>query len=78
MTTINISLPTQLKNDAEILIDLGHYVSFSDLVRDAIRKVITKNKYDILFEEAKRDYKAGRATILKSKKDIDDYMNSIK
>jgi Arc/MetJ-type ribon-helix-helix transcriptional regulator len=78
MTTINISLPTQLKNDAETLIELGHYVSFSDLVRDAIRKVVTKNKYDILFEESKRDYRAGRSTVLKNKKDIDNYMNSIR
>ena len=78
MATINISLPAQLKSDAETLVDLGHYVSFSDLVRDALRKIVSKNKYDILFAETKKDLKNGEATVLKTKKDIDNYMNSVK
>lgn len=78
MTTINISLPSQLKNDAEVLVDLGQYVSFSDLVRDALRKVVTKNRYDILLAEAKKDLKKGKAVVLKNKKDIDNFMESIK
>jgi Arc/MetJ-type ribon-helix-helix transcriptional regulator len=78
MTTINISLPRQLKSDAEALIELGHYVSFSDLVRDAIRNVIHKNRYDLMAEQTKKDLKTGKAIVLRHKKDIDEFMNSIK
>lgn len=77
MTTINISLPTQLKTDAELLIEEGLYVSFSDLVRDSIRKLIADARYDLLYLQAKRDYKNGKATVLKTQKDIDDYFKKL-
>ena len=77
MTTINISLPTQLKSDAEALVENGLYVSFSDLVRDSIRKVIADAKYDLLYLQAKRDYKNGKATVLKTKDDIDNYFKKL-
>lgn len=77
MTTINISLPTQLKSEAEELVENGLYVSFSDLVRDSIRKLIADAKYDLLYLQTKRDYKNGKATVLKSQKDIDDYFKKL-
>jgi len=42
MKTINISLPDKLKTQADNLIRAGYYASFSDLVRTAIRQVMTK------------------------------------
>ncbi|KKP47991.1 MAG: hypothetical protein UR39_C0002G0094 [Candidatus Woesebacteria bacterium GW2011_GWA1_33_30] len=77
MTTINISLPIQLKSDAELLVENGLYVSFSDLVRDSIRKLISDAKYDLLYLRTKRDYKNGKATVLKTQKDIDDYFKKL-
>lgn len=44
MTTINISLPDVLKKEADVLIKRGYYASFSDLVRVAIRKLLTEHK----------------------------------
>lgn len=40
MSTINISLPDKLKNVADQQIQAGYYVSFSDLVRTAIRQLL--------------------------------------
>lgn len=77
MTTINVSLPVQLKKDAEDLVGAGYYASFSDLVRDSLRRLIAKNQYDLWFKEAKKDEKSGRAKILASSKDIDRYFDSI-
>jgi len=77
MATINISLPTQLKSEAEELVENGLYVSFSDLVRDSIRKLIADAKYDLLYLQTKKDYKNGKATVLKSQKDIDDYFEKL-
>ena len=77
MTTINISLPEKLKDEAEVLVDNGFYASFSDLVRDALRQVVAKNKYDLLAEETREDLKKGNAVVLKSKKDIKDYFDSV-
>jgi Arc/MetJ-type ribon-helix-helix transcriptional regulator len=77
MTTINVSLPDKLKEEAEALIDLGLYVSFSDIVRDSLRGIIAKSKYDLLYEDAKKDIKEGRAVILKSEKDIDNFFKKL-
>jgi len=77
MTTINISLPEQLKKEADTLIGAGYYVSFSDLVRDGLRNIIDTRRYDRWDKEAKQDEKEGRATILKSKKDIANYFKKI-
>jgi Arc/MetJ-type ribon-helix-helix transcriptional regulator len=77
MTTINISLPEKLKADAEVLIKKGFYASFSDLVRDSLRHVIAKSRYDLWYEEAKEDERKGRAVVLKSQKDIDNYFKKL-
>ena len=77
MTTINISLPEQLKKEADTLVGAGYYASFSDLIRDSLRSLITRIKYDLMIKEAKIDEKTGRAKILRSTNDIDNYFNSI-
>lgn len=74
MTTINISLPDKLKEQGEELIEKGFYASFSDLVRDSLRKVIDGNIYDAWAEEAKKDLRRGKASVLKTQKDIDAYI----
>ena len=77
MSTINISLPEKLKKEAEALVDSGLYISFSDLVRDSLRQIVAKNKYDLSTDEAKRDEKKGKARTLKTNKDVDDYIQSL-
>jgi Arc/MetJ-type ribon-helix-helix transcriptional regulator len=77
MNTINISLPSQLKAQADSLIKKGYYASFSDLVRTALRKVISSSDIDLLVTEAMEDVKNGKATILKTNDDIDRYINSM-
>ncbi|MFA6519056.1 MAG: ribbon-helix-helix domain-containing protein [Candidatus Shapirobacteria bacterium] len=46
-TTINISLPSQLKAQADELVKHGFYASFSDLVRTALRREIERHKDEI-------------------------------
>lgn len=46
-TTINISLPNQLKAQADKLVKYGFYASFSDLVRTALRREIERHKDEI-------------------------------
>ena len=77
MTTINISLPDKLKVQGQSLVDNGFYASFSDLVRDALRKVVVKNKYDLLAEETMRDIEEGTAIAIRSKKDLKKYFDTL-
>lgn len=77
MSTINISLPDKLKSQAETLVKTGFYSSFSDLVRDSIRQLVSKSKYDVWAEEAKRDLRSGKAKVIRSSKAVDDYMKSL-
>jgi Arc/MetJ-type ribon-helix-helix transcriptional regulator len=77
ITTINISLPTQLKNKANQLVKDGFYVSFSDLVRSALRETIAQNKYEIILEETEKDLKKGKAQTLSNHKDIDNYFETL-
>ena len=77
MTTINISLPDKLKEQAETLVNNGFYASFSDLIRDSLRQIIAKSKYDLYVEEAKEDLKTGKAKVLKTGKAVDDYFKTL-
>lgn len=77
MLTINISLPAKLKSRAEELINNGYFASFSDLVRDSLRRSIELNKYDLWADEVKKELKTGKAKVLKSAKDIDAFMKDI-
>ncbi len=78
MTTINISLPDVLKKEADAAIADGHYASFSDLARTALRQILRDHKLDRMVAEAKADYKAGRGTVLRTKKDIHTFMAQFK
>ena len=77
MNTVNISLPVKLRKQAQELVDKGYYASFSDLVRDSLRQVITKSKYDLLADEAKRDMKAGKGFLIKNEKDLEEFFETL-
>lgn len=77
MATINISIPTRLRSQAEELIASGYYISFSDLVRDSLRRLVEKNKFDLWTEEAKKDFKRGKAVVLNSGKEINKYLKGL-
>ena len=62
---------------ADALISEGHYASFSDLVRTALRNVITDNYYDLLAKQAKEEYRRGKGVVLKSHEDIDRFLDTI-
>jgi len=72
MPTINISLPARLKADAEALIAAGEYVSFSDVVRHALRSLLDNETRELasLAREAKAEYKAGTVTVIETDEDI--------
>ncbi|MBU1088616.1 type II toxin-antitoxin system ParD family antitoxin [Patescibacteria group bacterium] len=78
MNTVNISLPLQLQVQAKDLVNEGFYASFSDLVRTALRKLLSESKYDVWAKEAKSEYKLKKGKILESDKDIDEYFDSLK
>ncbi len=77
ISTINISLPKQLKALAEKEIKKGYYASFSDLVRSSLRKTLMESELNQLLEETKAERKVGRGYVLKNKKDIDNYFKSL-
>lgn len=77
MATINVSIPDKLKQKAEKLVQEGYYSSFSDMVRYSIRKTIEANIYDLLGDEAEKELAEGKGTILRSKKDIEDFVNNL-
>ena len=74
INTINISLPSQLKTDSEKLVKQGQYVSFSDLVRTALRKLIEEINYTQLANQAKEEYLSGKSTSIKNSSDINKYL----
>ncbi len=76
ISTINISLPAQLKSEAEKLIESGYFVSFSDLTRTAIRRLV-ESKYDFWADEAKKDFAKGKLTEITDEKDVGGYLKKI-
>ena len=77
MATINISIPDKLKEKAEKLVKEGYFSSFSDIVRTSLRSTINENIYDLLGDEAEREYREGKTTSLKTKKDIEEFVERI-
>jgi len=79
MSTINISIPSQLKTQTENLVDLGFYSSFSDAVRDALRKLLEQQKtnYDFMAEKAIQEHNDQKGTVLTSAQDIDAYISNL-
>lgn len=55
MSTINISLPVKMYNDAKSAVNLRGYASISEFIRDALRDVlypaVTENGFTPEFEE---------------------------
>lgn len=78
MKTINISLPDELKKEADSAIADGHYASFSDLTRTALRQILRDRRLDRLVAEAKQEYKEGKGTILRTDEDIKNYFAKLK
>ncbi len=77
MYTINISLPTQLKSQADDLIQAGYFASFSDLVRTALRQTLAESRYDSLANKAIKEQQNGQALVLKDKKSINSYLDKV-
>jgi Arc/MetJ-type ribon-helix-helix transcriptional regulator len=71
MTTINISLPTQLKGQADLLVSQGYYASFSDLARTALRQIISQEKLNLWLKQTKNNEVKNKAVILNSDQDVD-------
>lgn len=78
MTTINISLPDKLKKQADAAIKAGYFISFSDFARTSFRQMLRDYKLDQMVAEAKKEYKEGKGTLMRSKKDIDKFMAQFK
>ena len=77
MATINVSIPDKLKEKAEKLVKEGYFASFSDIVRTSLRSTIEENIYNLLGDEAEREYAEGKTIGLKTKKDIVDFVSSL-
>lgn len=77
MATINVSLPDKLKDQAQELVNMGVYVSFSDLVRDSLRETLRKNKYDLWTIEAQDELKKGKGKMLRTPKEVDAYFETL-
>ena len=77
MKTINISLPIKLQDQAISLVKEGHFASFSDLVRTAIRDLLGKSQYDLWADEAKQELKKGVVRSYKTKRTISKYLSQI-
>ena len=76
-STINISLPAQLKLQADQAINDGHFASFSDLVRTGIRKLLNNERYEQMWQEAKTDHVNNNTKVLQTKEDINQYFKEI-
>jgi putative addiction module CopG family antidote len=77
MATINISLPTQLKAQADEMVEMGFYSSFSDVIRDALRKLFEKDPYENLIKQVKSEYAAGKSVVVETDKDLDKLFESL-
>lgn len=83
--TVNISLPSNMYHDMKETIKERGYSSFSELVRDAVRKILypdlTENGFtpefeELVLESAKEPIEKG--ILLKTDKDIENYFKYLK
>ncbi len=42
-----------------------------------MRETVKKNRYDLMAEIAKEEYKQGRGAVLRTQKDIDDFFKNL-
>jgi len=57
-----------------MFINDGYYASFSDLVRTSVRELLER-RYQKMIDDSERDIKEGKAVVLKSAKEIEEYIN---
>ena len=77
MSTINISVPKKLKENAEKLVEGGYYSSFSDVVRAGLRDVLQEHHYSEMLADAKTEYLSGKTKSIKSKKELKEYFKNL-
>lgn len=79
--TINISLPKNLADLAKKEVKKGYYTSLSELMRTALRRVLTEpgvptfkmsKKAEKISLQALKDYKERKAIEIKSFKELED------
>jgi len=75
--TINISLPSQLKLQADQAVKNGQYSSFSDLVRTGLYNLLNNTKYEQMWQQAKTDHVNNHTKVLQNKEDINKYFKEI-
>lgn len=83
MSTINISLPKNMYEDAKKILVAKRYASISELIRDALRRVlyenITENGFTNQFEDEilhAASESTDKELLLKTDKDIEKYFNN--
>jgi len=77
MHTINVSLPTQLKLQADHVVRAGYFASFSDLVRTALRQTLSDIQLESVAQKAMREHRSGQALVLKDQTAVDDYLSKV-
>ncbi len=77
MHTINVSLPSQLKLQADQLIQAGYFASFSDLVRTALRQTLTEIQLNSLANQAISEHRSGQAKTLKDAQAVAQYVDQV-
>jgi len=81
--TINISLPSNLNALARKQVQTGYYSSVSEVVRDALRRLFLTSSIPTIkmskkaernLEQAIKDHKDGKTTLLENIDDLDKLM----
>lgn len=77
MHTINVSLPSQLKLQADQVVAAGYFASFSDLVRTALRQTLSEVQLESLAQQAMHEHRQGKALVLKDKQAVSSYIDQV-
>jgi len=84
MATINISLPKQMHEDAKRALSTRRYASISELIRDALRKILypelTENGFTKEFEDEVLRSAAeprDKDKVWETPEDVDRYFNAL-
>ena len=86
MSTINISLPNSLYKDAKNTVIKMHYASMSELIRDALRRILyqgtaseeyfSKDFEDKVLRRAKEPYDSD--VVFETEEDLRNYFSNLK
>ncbi|HYD34533.1 MAG TPA: type II toxin-antitoxin system ParD family antitoxin [Vitreimonas sp.] len=77
MSTVNVSLPNKLKQEAESLVSEGEFVSFSDVIRTALRQFLTNRKHETWLNQAKQEELTHTIKTLNSLRQTTEYLDEI-